>query len=991
MQSFARRFCTLVVALLLGLLLFPTRHASAANFTVNSLADTPDALLTDGLCADASGACTLRAAIQQANADPPGDTIGFSVAGTINLTGALPDLSKDVTINGPGADHLTVRRASGGDYRIFTVKAGVTAFLSGLTVSNGHVPIQSNFSVTDFPAISGGGVSNLGTLTMTNCVVSDNSTSDAVVDSTLTAGGGGGIFNQGTLTLTNCIVSHNATGSGSTRAFNFFGGSGGGISNDGVLTMKDCTVVQNTTGRGGDGVDDGGAGGRGGGINNFFPGVATITHCTVASNLTGNGGAAQGSNNNTSGFGGHGGGIFNDSTMTLTASTISSNRTGIGADARPGVVSTAGSGGSGGGVYNGGTLTVVNSVFASNVTGTGGASSGVNCSHGNGGDGGGIANPSGTLRLSQSTIVGNQTGLLSEPCGRDGVGGGVFGGARLRGTLIALNHVRFPTNASDVSGTNFDSRGYNYIGISGGGCCFTNLDRFGSSVDPGLNLKFIPGTLIPDNGSVTLDGGLALDVDDQPVTTDVRGAPRPVDDPTVPPQTGGDNSDIGAFERQSSDLTTVQLSASTSNVTEGCVQTDVNVTRAGPKDGTTQVTYIVSGGSASQRGDFTYTTGRVTFAPGEETKTIPVLISEDAYAEGPEDLSVVITNVTGGRLGTPNLMRVQIDDNDSVDGATNPIDDNATFVGQHYHDFLNRQADPGGQTFWTNQLASCGSDAACLDAKRVDVSAAFFLSIEFQNTGYYVIRVNKVAFGDRPENPRYLSFLEETQEVGRGVVVGQPGFESVLEANKQSYAEEIVASPDFQSAHGSQSQSQYVDSLFANAGVTPTQAERDAAINAFGSGDAAGRASSLRNVVESGSVYNKLYNPAFVLMQYFAYLRRNPDNPPDNNFDGYNFWLSKLNQFTRPGEDARDESVALARVRRAEMIRAFLLSSEYRGRFQGDPNRGSQFGSIAKLGGLPDSLGAEILASVARPSSHARAVGVVGRSSHSRSRVKTLS
>ena len=76
-------------------------------------------------------------------------------------------------------------------------------------------------------------------------------------------------------------------------------------------------------------------------------------------------------------------------------------------------------------------------------------------------------------------------------------------------------------------------------------------------------------------------------------------------------------------------------------------------------------------------------------------------------------------------------------------------------------------------------------------------------------------------------------------------------------------------------------------------------------------------------------------------MQCFAYLRRNPDAAPDNDFAGYTFWLAKLDQFTLPGEDARDERVALSRVRRAEMVRAFLLSAEYRGRFQDDPNHGS--------------------------------------------------
>jgi hypothetical protein len=73
-------------------------------------------------------------------------------------------------------------------------------------------------------------------------------------------------------------------------------------------------------------------------------------------------------------------------------------------------------------------------------------------------------------------------------------------------------------------------------------------------------------------------------------------------------------------------------------------------------------------------------------------------------------------------------------------------------------------------------------------------------------------------------------------------------------------------------------------------------------------------------------------------MQYYGYLRRNPDDAPDHNFSGYAFWLAKLNQFTLPGEDARDESLALARVRRAEMVEAFIDSAEYRQRFGGAPS-----------------------------------------------------
>ena len=127
----------------------------------------------------------------------------------------------------------------------------------------------------------------------------------------------------------------------------------------------------------------------------------------------------------------------------------------------------------------------------------------------------------------------------------------------------------------------------------------------------------------------------------------------------------------------------------------------------------------------------------------------------------------------------------------------------------------------------------------------------------------------------------------------------------------------------------------YVDKLFANAGVTPTTPERNAAIAAYGSGNQAGRIAAFRSVVDSDSVFLKLYNPAFVLAQYYGYLRRNPDDLPDNNFDGYDFWLNKLEQFSQPGENVRDEVVAFRRVQRAEMVRSFLVSIEYRQRFGG--------------------------------------------------------
>ncbi|PYS98641.1 MAG: hypothetical protein DMF65_10130, partial [Acidobacteria bacterium] len=100
------------------------------------------------------------------------------------------------------------------------------------------------------------------------------------------------------------------------------------------------------------------------------------------------------------------------------------------------------------------------------------------------------------------------------------------------------------------------------------------------------------------------------------------------------------------------------------------------------------------------------------------------------------------------------------------------------------------------------------------------------------------------------------------------------------------------------------------------------------------------------SVIESGSVFNAEYNPAFVLMQYYGYLRRNPDDPPDNNFSGYDFWLTKLNNFSLPGEDMRNDAQAQARVQRAEMVRAFIESIEYRQRFGGSPTGNQQPSSV---------------------------------------------
>jgi TolB protein len=251
----------------------------------------------------------------------------------------------------------------------------------------------------------------------------------------------------------------------------------------------------------------------------------------------------------------------------------------------------------------------------------------------------------------------------------------------------------------------------------------------------------------------------------------------------------------------------------------------------------------------------------------------------------------------------------------------NPIDDPEFFVRQHYRDFLNREPDTAGLNFWMNQITSCGSDQQCIEIRRINVSAAFFLSIEFQETGYLVYRFYNTALNRSNQNqPRLQEFLDDTRTIGQGVVIGQTGWEQVLENNKQAFAEAYSNRAEVVALYPTTlTPSEYVGALYAHAGVTPSAAERQAAIDEFNNPTGA-RGRALRRVAENRQLFDREFNRAFVLIQYLGYLRRNPNDAPDANYDGYNFWLGKLNQFG-------GNFVA------AEMVKAFISSSEYRRRF----------------------------------------------------------
>ena len=383
--------------------------------------------------------------------------------------------------------------------------------------------------------------------------------------------------------------------------------------------------------------------------------------------------------------------------------------------------------------------------------------------------------------------------------------------------------------------------------------------------------------------------------------------------------------------------TVVQFSAANYSVQEDCTTVTITVNRVGDVSSAASVEYSTSDVTATERRDYITALGKLQFAAGEASKSVSVLINEDSYVEGPETFNVNLGNPTNVALGVPAVATVTIID-DATEPATNPIDDPRNFVCQNYHDFLNRQPDAGGWDFWTNEINSCGANQSCIERKRINVSGAFFLSIEFQQTGYLVERMYKVAFGDagntsilggsHPLNVpivRFSELLQDTQRIGRGVVVLAPGWEQALENNKQAYASEFVAASRFINAFPTtMTPAQFVDKLNQNAGNVLSASERATAINLFGgaadSSNSTARAQALRQIAEDQDLFNAESNRAFVLMQYLGYLRRNPNDPQDTDYTGYDFWLTKLNQFN-------------GNYQNAEMVKAFISSSEYRQRF----------------------------------------------------------
>jgi hypothetical protein len=275
----------------------------------------------------------------------------------------------------------------------------------------------------------------------------------------------------------------------------------------------------------------------------------------------------------------------------------------------------------------------------------------------------------------------------------------------------------------------------------------------------------------------------------------------------------------------------------------------------------------------------------------------------------------------------------------------NPMDDARQFVRQQYLDFLNREPDGPGWDFWTDNITKCAdparrppaqTEAECISRQRETTSAAFFISPEFQNTGYFVLRVYRGSLGRIPyfggSVPVDFSkdeFTRDQATVSAGIVVNNQLDAGVINANKQAFVNQFVTRVEFLATYAALNNDQYVDKLFQMTGVAPTASERSALVDGL-TNNTETRASVLFKIVDGtqtvaggdlqfqtryGQVfYTQQFNPAFVQMEYFGYMKRDPDDA------GYAFWLGKLNQFG-------------GNFVNAEMVLAFISSPEYRSRF----------------------------------------------------------
>jgi hypothetical protein len=278
--------------------------------------------------------------------------------------------------------------------------------------------------------------------------------------------------------------------------------------------------------------------------------------------------------------------------------------------------------------------------------------------------------------------------------------------------------------------------------------------------------------------------------------------------------------------------------------------------------------------------------GTNSYAQAQSAPTLRVVTEDPSL---PSELFYGDVKVKPVRLRPGTNQRITIEDSDF-------------FVQQQYIDFLSRFPEASGFQAWMNVLASCNGDAKCLfgpDGKRVLVSQSFFKSNEFHEKGFLSHRFYAVSFG---RLATYAEFVSDMRSL-----TGATAEETL--AKRAAFAGSWVQRADFKAIYDSLSNQAYVDRLEQTAGVTlANKAQLVASLD----GQSKTRAQVLREIVDSAAVSSKEFDPAFVAIQYYGYLRRAPEST------GYANWLNYLR--ANPGAYNT-------------MVWGFVESTEYVNRF----------------------------------------------------------
>jgi hypothetical protein len=362
----------------------------------------------------------------------------------------------------------------------------------------------------------------------------------------------------------------------------------------------------------------------------------------------------------------------------------------------------------------------------------------------------------------------------------------------------------------------------------------------------------------------------------------------------------------------------ISLSNSTYTVTEGSDFLAITVTRSGDTSVPVTVKYSTTDstnvnfncnpttggqptGQASRKCDYHIGVGRLRFGAGETSKQIILSIVNDVYVEGPENLSISLSNPTGATIGAISQATVTINDN-ANEGGANPIDSTPFYVRMLYVDLLSREPDPAGFAGWVHRIDFCGQPGEPPPpCDRVTVGGDGFLrSAEFFDREFFVIRLYRAGLG------RILTF----NDVGDLAYVSGFITASDLELNKQDLVAEIMSRSEFSDSYNALTNSGYVDKLIQTAAVTIPQSVRDGWVTALDGGTKT-RAQVYRELSERQEVSDKYLHEAQVVSCYYGFFTRNPDA-------AYFTYLARLDS----GE-----------ITLGDLANAFINAAEYRLRF----------------------------------------------------------